>query len=288
MPSIENHLPHPINTLPVPYFDMAERHWDRREYVPRSAEATVALLGMVRVNGFDVPILQRQFTELTHDEGIPHDPSRLKIVSFETIAAAARSGRPIDDLAYPYHIVRDAQGRVMGCRGFGMLEPEPARLVHMPEAALTAADIAHLGDPEDWANAANYPQRLYDPMLRPNNGDLVDTDQHDPILDLPPATTPVDVSPEAVINEIRSELFGAPIFTVRPNRGGDGIKHWPDNPDRLHIVHPIALRHAAVLGRSLRFCVVTGGLLRDSQRKTVAGGTALYVFDPQTLALDGM
>jgi hypothetical protein len=286
MPSIENHLPHTINALPAPYFGFDEQSWDGREHVPRSAEATVALLGFVRVRHREVPVWQRRFTNLIYDDGIPYNPDRLKVVSYETIAAAKRSGRPIDDLAYPYHIVRDNTGRVIGCRGFGM--PQPVEPVGMPELALTAADIDHLGDPEEWVNAANYSQRLYDTDLRAVDGDLIDTAVHEPLLDLAPGSTPIDVSPHATLDVGRSERFGAPVFAVRPNEASDGIRHWPDDADRLQLVHPIALRHAALLGRSLRFCVVTGALLRDRHYKTVAGGTALYVFDPQMLASDGM
>jgi hypothetical protein len=288
MPSVENHLPHTINTIPAPYFDMPNKSWEGREYIPRSAEATVAVLGLVRVKGRDVPILRRRFTELINDDGIPYDPATLKVVSYETIAAASRSNRPINDLAYPYHIVRDETGQVIGCRGFGMPQLRSHELDAPPGLALTEADIPHLGDPEEWVNAANYPQRLYDPRLVPANGDIIDTAVHDPILDLAPGSAPVDVSPDATIDVMRTKRWGVPILQVSPSLAGDGVRHWPEDPDRLHLVHPIALRHAALLGKSLRFCVVTGGLLRDQEFKTVAGGTALYVFDPEMLASDGM
>lgn len=289
MAHIENHLPHYINLVPSPYFSgLPERMWPECRYAPRSAEATVALLGMVRVGGHEVPVLQRRFTRLIQDEGIPHNPGVLKIVSQETVAAAHRSGRPIDDLAYPLGILRDHLGRVAGCRGFGMAVPTaPARL---PEAALAAADIARVGDPETWVNTANYPLRLFGPNAIPPEGDLVDRARHSPILDMPVPSAPLDSSPHLTLDESRTAQFSAPVFSVRPNRGPNAIAHLPPAEEResLHFVHPIALRHAALLGQSLRFCVTSGGLLRDSRTGTVAGGTSVYVFDPDMLAGDGM
>lgn len=289
MPTIENHLPHRINVVPSAFFgDMPEQAWTERSHIPRSAEATVALLGMVRVAGHDISVVQRRFTGLIQDEHIPHDPGTLKIVSQETIAAARRSGRPIDDLAYPLGILRDHLGRVAGCRGFGMPVPMPPTV--RPEAAVAPADMSLIGDPEKWVNTANYPTRLFAPAAIPPQGDLMDRTVHEPILDMPVPSAPVDSSPDLLLDESRTEQFGAPIFAVRPNTGPDAIQYLPppDERESLHFVHPIALRHAALLGQSLRFCVVSGGLLRDSRFGTVAGGTSIYVFDPDMLAQDGI
>ncbi len=105
---VESHLPHRINTVHTPYFgDFEPQSWPEREYVPRAAEETVAVIGLVEVTGVGIRILQRRFTELIQDEHIPYNPNVFKVVSHETIAAARRSGRPIDDLGYPVGIVRD-------------------------------------------------------------------------------------------------------------------------------------------------------------------------------------
>lgn len=289
MPHIENHLPHRINIVPNPYFgDMPEQQWPERAYVPRSAEQTVALLGMARVSGHEVPILQRRFTGLINDEHIPHHVGTLKVVSQETIAAARRSGRPINDLAYPLGILRDYSGRVLGCSGFGM--PQPTEPLRVPDLALTPSDVAALGDAREWVSTTNYPLRLYAPDAIPPQGDLVDRSIHAPILDMPVPAAPVDSSPRLEVDESRTEQFNAPVFKVYPNYGSDAIRHLPpaEERERPHFIHPIALRHAALLGQSLRFCVVAGGLLRDSREGTVVGGSAVYVMDPEMLHRDGV
>jgi hypothetical protein len=185
-------------------------------------------------------------------------------------------------------ILRDHMGRVAGCRGFGMARPTAP--LRTPDIALTGADIASLGDAEEWVSTTNYPLRLYAAAAVPPQGDSVDRNEHAPILDMPVPAAPVDSSPHAVLDELRTERFGAPIFAVHPNYGSDAIRHLPpaEERDRPYFIHPIALRHAALLGRSLRFCVVAGGLLRDSRDGTVAGGSAIYVMDPEMLARDGM
>lgn len=284
--TIENHLPHRANIVPAPFFDLAEKRWEGREYVPRSAEATIAVMGLLRVRGFEVPVLQQRFTDLIQDEDIPHDPTTLKIVSQETIAAAHRSGRPIDDLVYPLGIIRHQDGSIGGARAFGMPVSTPP--VRRPELALHAADIARLGDLEEAVNTANFPVRFYDPGMAVPGTDLIDTAVHDPLAELSIASAPVDSSPDIELDARRTEQFGVPIVQVRPNYGSDGITNLPEQRDTLHFIHPIALRHMALRGMPLDFCVVSGGLLRDFRRKTVAGATAVYVFDPDMLATDGM
>lgn len=284
--TIENHLPHRANIVPAPFFDLAEKRWEGREYVPRSAEATVAFMGLSRVRGHEIPVLQRRFTDLIQDEDIPHDPTTLKIVSQETVAAAHRSGRPIDDLAYPLGIIRNPDGSIGGARALGMPVPTPP--VRRPELALTAADIAAIGDLEEAVNTANFPVRFYDPDAAVPGTDLIDTASHAPLVELPISSAAVDSSPDLALDARRTEQFGTPIFQVRPNYGSDAITNLPEQRDTLHFIHPIALRHMALRGMPLDFCVVSGGLLRDLHRGTVAGATAVYVIDPDMLATDGI
>lgn len=281
---IENHLPHKANTVESAEFP--GRDWAERKYVPRAEEETVAIIGLVRVMGVDVRIIQRRFTRLIQAEGIPYDPEVLKIVSYETIAAARRSERPIDDLAYPWGIVRDATGHVLGCRGFGM--PQRFEQVGQPELAITPADVAALGNPETWVNTTNFPTKLYDPRLVLEGSDTIDP-AIPPIFTMAPAENPIDVTPLAEPDELRTEQFGVPIMRVQPNPAPDGITNLPENRESLHLLHPIALRHAALLGRqSMRLCGLLGGLVRDRDRGTVLGGTAIYVLDPHMIARDGM
>jgi len=284
--TIENHLPHRSNIVPAPFFDLAEKRWEGREYVPRSAEVTIAFMGLLRVRGFEVPVLQQRFTGIIQDEAIPHDPATLKIVSQETIAAAHRSGRPIDDLAYPLGIIRHPDGSIGGARALGMPVPTPP--IRRPELAVTAADITGLGDLEEAVNTANYPVRFYDSGAAVPDTDLIDTDMNPPSAELPISSVPVDSSPDLQLDMRRTEQFGVPIMQVRPNYGPDGITNLPEQRDTLHFIHPIALRHMALRGMPLDFCVVSGGLLRVLRRKTVAGATAVYVFDPDMLATDGI
>lgn len=280
---IENHLPHRTNTVETPGFP---RHdWPERDYVPRAREETVAIIGLIRVTGIDIPIIQRRFTELVQDDGIPYDPHVLKIVSYETIAAAQRSGRPADDLAYPYGIVRDATGRVLGCRGFGM--PQRFDSLGEPEPAITPTDIPRLGDPLSWENTTNFPFKLYNPGVVNLGSDLIDPGI-EPILALPPSEHPVDVSPIETLDEARTEQFGVPIMRVQPNPGPNGITNLPHSPESLTIVHPIAYRHAVLLGESVRLCGVMGGLVRDRHKGTVLGSTAIYLPDPHMIVRDGM
>lgn len=284
---VENHLPHKTNTVHWPYFaDFAPQSWPERTHVPRAAEETVAVIGLARVMGIDLPILQRRFTCLIHDEDMPYDPHIFNIVSYETIAAAQRSGRPIDDLGYPMGIVRDSRGFVLGCKAFGM--PQPFEPIGVPELSIRPEDVARLGDPEAWVNTANYPTNLYDPASVPSDSDMIDPYQHDPILAMEIPAAPLDVSPSITIDESRSERFGVPIVKVSPNQGSDGIKNLPANRESLHILHPTAFRHATLLGESVRLCGVAGGLVRDRYRGTVLGGTAIYVPDPAMIARDGM
>jgi hypothetical protein len=284
--TIENHLPHRTNIVPRSFFDLAEKSWEGREYIPRSAEATVAFLGLLRVRGYEIPVLQRRFTNLIQDEYIQHDPTTLKIVSQETIAAAHRSGRPIDDLVYPLDIIRNPDGSIGGARAFGMPVPTPP--IRRPELALSTADVARLGDLEETINTANFPVRFYNPDAALHGTDLIDMELHEPLVELPLPSAPLDSSPHLELDVRRTEQFGAPIMQVRPNYGSDGIKNLPEQRDTLHFIHPIALRHMALRGMPLDFCVVSGGLLRDFRHKTVAGATAVYVFDPDMLATDGI
>ncbi len=166
--------------------------------------------------------------------------------------------------------------------------PQLADPIAVPELSITSADIARLGPPEDWTNTANFPTKFYNPAALPESGDLIDPYVHNPILTLGLPSAPLDVSPHLTIDESRTERFGVPILQVLPNAGKDGITHLPEDREGLHILHPLAFRHAVLLGQSVRLCGVAGGLVRDKYRGTVLGGTAIYVPDPAMIASDRM
>lgn len=288
MPTIENHLSHATNTLPNPYFNLEPGRWPGREHVPRAHEVTLRLMGLVSVNNVDIPVLLQRFTGLKDAEALEvFNKDILKIVSYETILAAERSGRPISDLAYPFGIVRGDQGQILGCRGFGVLTPKENRAKPgAVQPSLTVADLDTLPPWEEWANAANFPAKIYDPTSVDEQG-FIESDAI-PLAVYPVPSAPIDGSLNAELDEQRTAQFGQPIFTISVQENTAGLRYWPENPDTLTFVHPQAIRHAAALGYDLHNCVTLGSLVRDTTSKTVMGGSAIYVLDPNMLAQDAM
>lgn len=73
----------------------------------------------VEVNGRSVSVFRMEYGAPTAlpepQEGV------LLVVSALTAQAAARSGRTTSDLLMVAHLVRDAEGKVLGCTGFSQL-----------------------------------------------------------------------------------------------------------------------------------------------------------------------
>ncbi len=81
------------------------------------AKETVEILGTVEVGGGAVPIRRKTVGGL---EGLPAaEEGTLYVVSFIAAQAGAKEGR--SDLLITDDAVRDAQGKIIGCRAFSRL-----------------------------------------------------------------------------------------------------------------------------------------------------------------------
>ena len=88
------------------------------EGVARAA-VTEATVSAVEVEGHAVPVFRMEY-------GAPTDLPEPQVgvcivVSALTAQAAARAGRTTSDLLMVAHLVRDAEGKVLGCTGFSVL-----------------------------------------------------------------------------------------------------------------------------------------------------------------------
>lgn len=78
------------------------------------ARQTDRNVGEVMVDGFAVPLVKSVFGEV---EDLPAPTEGVAfIVSFITVTAARAHGRPTSDLLTTSGPVRDAEGRIIGCR----------------------------------------------------------------------------------------------------------------------------------------------------------------------------
>lgn len=83
------------------------------------ATTTTVLAGLVEVDGHTVPVNR---TTYGAPEGLPApDGGTLLVVSPVTAQAAQAAGRPVDDLLVVGDLVRDENGKPIGCTGLGRL-----------------------------------------------------------------------------------------------------------------------------------------------------------------------
>src|SRR5882757_7068657 len=99
---IECHLSHGIDVVGESH-NKTPQHWEGRDYYPRAAEIRT-VVGRVSIMGAELPVQRQSFGGLIDAEGIAYDKHTIRVVSYETIAAASRQGLPIDRLAFPYGI----------------------------------------------------------------------------------------------------------------------------------------------------------------------------------------
>lgn len=70
----------------------------------------------VVADGVSIPTVVSTYGELT---GLPEfEPETMYIVSGLTVSAAREAGREVSDLLTPAQIVRDSEGRIVGCGAF--------------------------------------------------------------------------------------------------------------------------------------------------------------------------
>ena len=111
MYTIKNLTPHTINvygendTIVASYESLGIARAESREKLVGS------------ING--IPLVEMEYGEPT-DLPEPEEGTKL-VVSMLTATAAQRSGRTTDDLLIVADLVRDDQGRVIGCRKFSRL-----------------------------------------------------------------------------------------------------------------------------------------------------------------------
>lgn len=86
--------------------------------VPRAATTKVAL-SPVEVDGVRIPVDRTAYGEV---ENLPEpDGETTYVVSLLTARAAAVGGRTTDDLLVVGEAVRDTDGKIIGCTGFGRI-----------------------------------------------------------------------------------------------------------------------------------------------------------------------
>lgn len=113
--AIKNLTPHAINIIVGgPTFGTEEVVTIQPEPVPARLAATTALDKVDNASGYYIPITKTVFGEPT---GLPDPvPGTLLIVS--QLVKSALPNR--QDLVVPAQVVRDSQGRIMGCRSLGI------------------------------------------------------------------------------------------------------------------------------------------------------------------------
>ncbi len=86
--------------------------------VPRAATSKLAL-EPVEVDGAMIPVDRTAYGEV---QNLPEpDGETTYVVSLLTAQAAAAGGRPTDDLLVVGEAVRDMDGKIIGCTGFGRI-----------------------------------------------------------------------------------------------------------------------------------------------------------------------
>jgi hypothetical protein len=86
---------------------------------PARAEMEREQLGAVRVNGTPIPVTRNRLGE---PSPLPEPaPGRYYIVSRAYAEAVRANGQSRSDLLVPDDSVRDADGRITGCRGFAVI-----------------------------------------------------------------------------------------------------------------------------------------------------------------------
>lgn len=72
-------------------------------------------IGTFEIDGAEIPVYNTEYTNLV---GLPErEDDVVLIVSAVLAEAADRKGRDTTDLYFPTHLVRDDEGRIIGCAG---------------------------------------------------------------------------------------------------------------------------------------------------------------------------
>ena len=92
--------------------------WAPSGLVPRAATTKVAL-PPVEVDGVTIPVDRTAYGEV---ENLPEpQEDTMYVVSLLTAQAAQAGGRSTDDLLVVGEAVRDTDGKIIGCTGFGRI-----------------------------------------------------------------------------------------------------------------------------------------------------------------------
>jgi hypothetical protein len=116
MATIINLTPHPVNLL----VQGASTTFPS-EGVARAAQVDETV-GTIDIDSAALPQVDIVRSTFGEPEGLPEPtPGTYYVVSLLTASAAKAVGRTTSDLLMPAGIVRDAEGRIMGCSKFSQL-----------------------------------------------------------------------------------------------------------------------------------------------------------------------